>query len=194
MTPGRDGRTVLLSANDVVRVRARIARAHEIAAIQFRESFVLGETLPTAHLQMLADALIGESEGIRLNGPAYEIRDGLIEPNYENFVVERTPVTIFEYWLVISEITGSDSWRMTKLIASAEEYDAALKQMRSPQIVRALVASFLPSVDGSLLSVVVYSRAGEERVERRQLFLDDHNEFHFHGRELIAEGRDGARG
>jgi len=98
-------------------------------------------------------------------------------------------VAIFEYWLIISEITGSDSWRMTKLITSADEYDAALKQMRSPQIVRALVTSFLPSVDGSMLSVVVYSRAGEERVERRQLFLDENNEFHFHGRELIAEGR-----
>jgi len=178
-----------LSPEDVGRVRARIARAHEIAAIQFRETFVLGQTLPTAHLQMLADALIGESEGIRLNGPAYEIRDGLIEPNYENFVVERTPITIFEYWWIISEITGSDSWRMTKIITSPDEYNVALKQMRSPQIVRALVPSFLPSVDGSLLSVVVYSRAGEERVERRQLFLDDRNEFHFHGRELIAEGR-----
>ncbi len=178
-----------LSLNDVDRVRARIARAHEIAAIQFRESFVLGQTLPTAHLQMLADALIGESEGIRLIGPAYEIRDGLIEPNYENFVVERTPVAIFEYWLIISEITGSDSWRMTKLVTSSDEYDAALKQMRSPQIVRALVPSFLPIVDGSMLSIVVYSRAGEERIERRQLFLDDRNEFHFHRRELIAEGR-----
>ena len=178
-----------LSANDVARVRARVARAHEIAAIQFRERFVLGQTPPTAHLQMLADALIGESEGIRLNGPAYEIRDGLIEPNHENFIVERTPVAIFEYWLIISEITGSDSWRMTKLITSPEEYEAALKQMRSPQIVRALVPSFLPVVEDSMLSVVVYSRAGEERIERRQLFLDENNEFHFHGRELIAEGR-----
>ena len=178
-----------LSANDVNRVRARIARAHEIAAIQFRDAFVLGQTPPTAHLQMLADALIGESEGIRLNGPAYEIRDGLIEPNYENFVVDRTPLTIFEYWVIISEITGSDSWRMTKVITNPDEYDAALKQMRSPQIVRALVPSFSPSVDASMLSVVVYTRAGEERIERRQLFLDDRNEFHFHGRELIAEGR-----
>jgi hypothetical protein len=178
-----------ISLDAVSRVRARIARAHELAAIQFRDTFVLGQTPPTAHLQMLADALIGESEGIRLNGPAYEINDGLIEPNYENFVIDRTPVAIFEYWLIISEITGSDSWRMTKLITSSDEYDSALKQMRSPQIVRALVPSFLPSVDGSMLSVVVYSRAGEERIERRQLFLDDGNEFHFHGRELIAEGR-----
>ncbi|HEY6893699.1 MAG TPA: hypothetical protein VI258_06010, partial [Rhodanobacteraceae bacterium] len=178
-----------ISPDDVARVRARIARAHELAAIQFRETFVLGQTPPTAHLQMLADALIGESEGIRLIGPAYDIHDGLIEPKYESFVVERTPVAIFEYWLIVSEITGSDSWRMTRLITGADEYDAALKQMRSPQIVRALVPSFLPSVEDSMLSVVVYSRAGEERIERRQLFLDDRNEFHFHGRELIAEGR-----
>jgi hypothetical protein len=178
-----------LSRDDVDRVRERIARAHELAAIQFRETFVLGQTQPTAHLQMLADALIGESDGITLRGSAYEIREGLIEAKYENFVVERTPVAIFEYWLIISEITGSDSWRMTKLIATPEEYDAALRRMRSPQIVRALVASFLPSVDGSKLEVTVYTRAGEERIERRLLILDDANEFHFHSRELIAESR-----
>jgi hypothetical protein len=178
-----------LSRADVARVRERIARAHELAAIQFRETFVLGQTAPTAHLQMLADALIGESDGIRLRGPAYEIREGLIEPMYDNFVVDRTPLAIFEYWLIVSEITGSDSWRMTKLVATPEEYDAALRQMRSPQIVRALVASFLPSVDGSRLTVTVYARAGEERIERRVLLLDERNEFHFHGRELIAEGR-----
>lgn len=178
-----------ISLDDVQRVRARIARAHEIAAIQFRDAFVPGQTSPLAHLQMLADALIGESEGVRLHGPAYEIRDGLLEPHYENFVVDRTPETIFEYWLIISEITGSDAWRMTRVIASPGEYDAALRRMRSPQIVRAIVPSFLPAVDDSMLSVVVHSRAGEERIERRQLFLDDRNEFHFHGRELIAEGR-----
>jgi len=180
---------ITLSVQDVARVRERIARAHELAAIQFRDSFVLGETAPTVHLQMLTDALIGESEGIQLRGPAYEIRDDLIEPMYENFVVDRTPLAIFEYWLVISEITGSASWRMTKLIATPEEYDAALKQMRSPQIVRALVASFLPSVEDNFLDVTVYTRADGERIERRRLLLDDRNEFHFHGRELIAEAR-----
>jgi hypothetical protein len=78
---------------------------------------------------------------------------------------------------------------MTRLIATPEEYDAALRRMRSPQIVRALVASFLPSVDGSKLDVTVYTRAGEERIERRLLILDESNEFHFHSRELIAESR-----
>jgi len=175
---------VRLTEADVARVRERIARAHEIAAIQFRDSFVLGQTDPTTHLQMLADALIGESDAIRLRGPAYEIRDGMIEPKYENFIVDRTPATIFEYWLIVSEITGSDGWRMTKLITSAEEYDAALKRMRSPQIVRALVGSFLPSVEGNRLEVTVWTPAC---VERRHLILDEHNEFHFHGRELIAE-------
>ena len=178
-----------LSVQDVARVRERMARAHEIAAIQFRDSFVLGQTAPTAHLQMLADALIGESDGVRLRGPAYELRDGVIQPLHQNFEIDRTPLTIFEYWLIISEITGSDSWRMTKLIATPEEYDAALRQMRSPQIVRALVASFLPSVDGSMLAVTVYTRADGERVERRLLQLDERNEFHFHSRELIAEAR-----
>jgi hypothetical protein len=178
-----------LSRDDVDRVRERIARAHELAAIQFRDTFVLGQTQPTAHLQMLADALIGESDGIHLNGPAYELHDDRIEPNYENFVVDRTPVAIFEYWLIISEITGSDAWRMTKLIATPEDYDAALKRMQSPQIVRAIVPTFLPRVDGNLLEATVYTRADGERVERRRLLLDDRNEFHFHGRDLIAESR-----
>ena len=178
-----------LSRDDVDRVRERIARAHEIAAIQFRETFILGQTQPTAHLQMLADALIGESDSLRLIGPAYEIRNGLIEAKYENFVVDRTPVAIFEYWLIISEITGSDAWRMTKLIATAEEYNAALKRMQSPQIVRALVPTFLPRVEGNLLEVTVHTRADGERIERRVLLLDDRNEFHFHSRELIAESR-----
>ena len=176
-----------LSSQDVARIRERIARAHEIAAIQFRDNFVPGKTDPTAHLQMLADALIGESD-IHLVGPPFEIRNGLIEPRTENFVVERTPATIFEYWLIISEITGSDAWRMTKLITSPEEYDAALRRMQSPQIVRALAGSFLPSVEGNRLEAVVYTRADGERIERRQLVLDEHNEFHFHGRDLIAEG------
>ena len=187
-----------LSREEVDHVRERISRAHELAAIQFRENFILGETPPTAHLQMLTDALIGESEGIRLRGPAYEIGEGLIEPIHENFVVDRAPLTIFEYWLIISDITGAPSWRMTTLIATPEEYDAALRRMQSPQIVRALVASFLPSVkvrddSSAFLEATVYTRAAEERIERRLLLLDPHNEFHFHGRELIAEGRGGVR-
>ena len=98
----------------------------------------------------------------------------------------------------MSEILASTSWRMTTVIASPEEYDAALRRMQSPQIVRALVASFLPSVelrdDGSAtLQVTLYTRAEEERIERRLLLLDALNEFHYHGRELIAEGRGGVR-
>ena len=85
---------------------------------------------------------------------------------------------------------------MTTVIASSDEYDAALRRMQSLQIVRALVASFLPSVefrsDGTaFLEATVYTRADEERIERRLLLLDSLNEFHYHGRELIAEGRGG---
>ena len=53
------------------------------------------------------------------------------------------------------------------------------------------VASFLPSYERASLEVTVYTRASEERVERRMLTLDASNEFHFHSRELIAEGRGG---
>jgi hypothetical protein len=87
---------------------------------------------------------------------------------------------------------------MTRLIATADEYDAALMRMQSPQIVRALNLTHLPSVDArddgtAFLEATVYTRAEEERVERRQLLLDVHNEFHYHGRQLIAEGRGGVR-
>jgi len=191
---------------EVDRVRDRIARAHELAAAQFRDTFIPGETLPTAHLEILAAALLEYAEGIHLEGRVQYHLDGDIsvpfvvpdEPLFKYFEVDRTPSAIFEYWLVISEIIGSASWHMTTVIASADEYDAALRRMQSPQIVRALVASFLPSVelrsDGAILQATLYTRADEERIERRLLLLDQLNEFHYHGRELIAEGRGGVRG
>ena len=64
---------------------------------------------------------------------------------------------------------------------------------------RGEAASFRPlSVDArddgtALLEATVYTRAEEERIERRQLLLDVHNEFHYHGRALLAEGRGGVR-
>ena len=195
-----------LSREEVDRARDRIARAHELAAAQFRDTFVPGQTPPTAHLEILAAALLEYSEGVHLDGRVQYLLDGDViapfvvpeEPLFKYFEVERTPSAIFEYWLVMSEILASTSWRMTTVIASPEEYDAALRRMQSPQIVRALVASFLPSVelrdDGSAtLQVTLYTRAEEERIERRLLLLDALNEFHYHGRELIAEGRGGVR-
>jgi hypothetical protein len=195
-----------LSSDEVDGVRDRVARAHELAAAQFRDTFVAGQTLPTAHLEILAAALIEYAEGVRLDGRVQYQLDGDVitpfvvpgEPLFKYFEVERTPSAVFEYWLVISEIMASNSWRMTTLIASADEYDAALRRMQSPQLVRALVTSFLPSVDlrddgTAALEVTVYTRADEERIERRLLLLDALNEFHYHGRELIAEGRGGVR-
>jgi hypothetical protein len=193
-----------LSREEVDRVRDRIARAHELAAAQFRDTFIPGQTPPTAHLEILAAALLEYAEGVHLDGRVqYQIDDDVItpfvvpgEPLFQYFEVDRRPSAIFEYWLVISEILASTSWRMTTVIASPDEYDAALRRTQSPQIVRALVASFLPSVelrdDGTAsLEVTLYTRADEERIERRLLLLDALNEFHYHGRELIAEGRGG---
>jgi hypothetical protein len=195
-----------LSREEVDGVRDRIARAHELAAAQFRDTFVAGQTPPTAHLEILAAALLEYAGGVRVDGRVHYLLDGDSiapfvvpgEPLFKYFEVERTPSAVFEYWLVISEIMASTSWRMTTVIASPDEYDAALRRMQSPQIVRALVASFLPSVelrtDGTaFLEATVYTRADEERVERRLLLLDQLNEFHYHGRELIAEGRGGVR-
>lgn len=179
----------LLKVEDVDDVRSRIARAHLRAAAEFRDVFVPGETSPTRYLEILASALIREARGVRLKGPPYTIQDNLITPLYANFDVDAS--ALFEYWMIVSEIAGSPSWRMTRLVATPDEYDEALKRMKSPQIVRALVGTFLPSIERDSLEVTVYTRAGEERVERRMLTLDGANEFHFHSRELIAEGRGG---
>ena len=187
-----------LATEEVDRVRRSIAAAHLRAAQEFREAFTAHPVPASAYMEILANALIEEAGGVRLTGRGYTITDNAIVPRYENFDVDRTPAAIFEYWLIISEIAGSASWRMTRVITTREEYDEALRGMQSVQIVRALVASFLPAVelrdDGTaMLQATVYTRSQEERVERRTLFLDASNEFHFHGRELIAEGKGGVR-
>jgi hypothetical protein len=198
-----------LSLDDVQRVRARIAHAQQLASTRFRDAFAAAAAPlpPVAHLRIQAEALIESAVGVRLNGQiAYDVTVDVVtpyvergKPIYPYFEVDRTPEAIFEYWLIISEIETSTSWKMTRLIATAEEYAAALGRMQSPQIVRALVASFLPDVDiradgTATLEATVYARSGEERIERRTLLLDVMNELHFHGRELIAEGRGGVRG
>jgi hypothetical protein len=191
---------------DVQRVRERIARAQQLAAIRFRDAFAAGPLPPVAHLRIQAAALIECAEGVKLNGEiAYDVSGDIVTPYVERgrpihpfFEVARTPIAILEYWLIVSEIEASTQWKMTRLIVSSSEYSEALNRMQSPQIVRALVASFLPEADiradgSATLEVTVYARAGEERVERRMLLLDVMNEFHFHSRQLIAEGRGGVR-
>jgi hypothetical protein len=197
-----------LTLDAVQRVRDRIARAHAQANERFREAFATGTgpLPPKEHMAMQAAALVENAAGLRVKG---EIRYDVIgdestpyvergKPVYEFFDVDRNPEAIFEYWMIISDIVGATSWRMTRLIATADDYDAALMRMQSPQIVRALIVTHLPSVDArddgtALLEATVYTRAEEERIERRQLLLDVHNEFHYHGRALLAEGRGGVR-
>lgn len=195
-----------MNFEDVQRVRERIARAQQLAAIRFRDAFAAGPLPPVAHLRIQAAALIECAEGVKLNGEiAYDVSGDIVTPYVERgrpihpfFEVARTPIAILEYWLIVSEIEASTQWKMTRLIVSSSEYSEALNRMQSPQIVRALVASFLPEADiradgSATLEVTVYARAGEERVERRMLLLDVMNEFHFHSRQLIAEGRGGVR-
>ncbi len=112
------------------------------------------------------------------------------------FEIDRTGEALLEYWFLTSELLSSSDWKMTKLIATPEEHDALLAGMNQPQIVNALFAGFLPEFefqpDGTaFLDLTVYTRAKEERIERRRLFLDAGNELHFHSRQLIAEGRGG---
>lgn len=196
--------TIDLAAVD--RIRARIAGAQVVAAERFRDAFAKGPLPPVAHLRIQAEAMLEAAAGVKLRGRlAYDRIDDLVTPYVERdkpvypfFDVVRTPEAILEYWLIISELEGSSAWRMTRLIASGGDYDDALRRMESPQILRALVPTYLPSVeirdDGTaMLEVTVYARAGEERVERRQLLLSSDNEFSFHGRQLLAEGRGGIR-
>ncbi|HYM61405.1 MAG TPA: hypothetical protein VEZ11_10985 [Thermoanaerobaculia bacterium] len=117
---------------------------------------------------------------------------------YPYFVIDPEPAALFEYWLITGEILGSPTWATTRLITTGEEYSEALGKMQQTQIVRALVVTFLPTAewrdDGTgVLEVTVWSRAGEERIERRTLMLDRNHELQFHGRELIAEGRGGVK-
>ena len=190
----------------VDRIRARIASSQLVAAERFRDAFARGLLPPVAHLRIQAEALLEAAQGVKLRGRlAYDVIGDLVtpyvergKPIYPSFDVARTPEAILEYWLIVSELEGSSAWRMTRLIASGGDYDAALKRMESPQIVRALVPTYLPSVDlredgTAMLEVTVYARAAEERIERRQLLLSADNEFSFHGRQMLAEGRGGIR-
>lgn len=200
-----------IALDDVQRIREQLARAHAIAADRFRGAFAAQADLPPndrwrAHLEIQAAALLETARDVAL--PAglavrYEIDGRTIvpwvhhgEPLHSFFRIERTPAALLEYWMLTSELLGSTAWHMTRLVATADEYDDALRRMEQPQIVRALVGSFLPSAelsdDGTAaLEATVYTRATEERVERRRLILDRQQELHFHSRELIAEGRGG---
>lgn len=202
-----------VSIEDVERVRKQKVDASELAAERFRASFAAQSDLPPnerwrAHLEIQAGALMETARDVRLVAGArihYDIMGRVVvpfirrgEPLYRHFQIEKTPAAIFEYWMLISELSASPSWSLTKLVATKEEYDAALNRMKQPQLVRVLVVSFLPEAevraDGTaMLEVTVHSRADEERIERRLLRLDEAQEFHYHSRELIAEGKGGVR-
>lgn len=175
-----------------------------LAAARFRDAFTAGDTRPELHMEIQAAALVEAAQCVRVLGTIhYEMAGRLATPYVERgkpvfpfFDIERTETGVFEYWLVISEVLASPAWHVTKLIAAPGEYDDALRRMQSLQIVRAIPPPLLPAAelrdDGTaLLDVTVYTRAGEERVERRTLALDTDNEFRFHGRVLLAEGRGG---
>ena len=199
--------------SEVEALRQRIAAAQEEIAERFRAAFQQQSDIPPnerwrVHLEITAAALLAKAKYVSLPPHArvqYDMVGHTVIPYvdrdrslFASFRLERTAPGLLEYWMIISEILGSPGWRVTRLIAAHDEYDEALRRMQSVQIVRALIGSFLPQVemrdDGSaMLSVVVYTRSDEERVERRLLRLDPENEFHFHSRELYAEGSGGVR-
>jgi hypothetical protein len=196
----------IIALDEVTGVRARIARARALAAERFREAFQSGITAPESHLLIQVAALLEVAEGIRVRGGGgieYDISGRNVtpfvvrgEPLYPCLSVLRTHVAVFEYFMIVSELHASPAWSVTKLITTADEFDEALRRMKQPQIVRATYVSFLPAVDlrdddTAILEVTLHTRAGEERIERRFLALDEKNEFHFHSRELVVEGRGG---
>lgn len=200
-----------LALEEVQAVRARFAQARAIAAARFRESFAQQTDLPPnerwrAHLEIQAASMLEVLEGVFLPPElriVYVIADRVIRPVafpraalFPYFRIERTVTALFEHWIFTSELMASAAWQMTRVIATADEYNAALAGMKQPQLIKPLFVSYLPAgefrEDGTaLLEVTVYTRADEERIERRELLLDRNQEFHFHGRDLIAEGRGG---
>jgi hypothetical protein len=195
-----------LSPDDVNRVRTTIARARALAAERFRDAFHERHDA-LAHLEIQAAALLETADGLRLREGAairYDVgADRTVtpyvtrgEPLFGAFTIRRTPAALFEYFVVISEILASPAWSVTKIIAVPGEYDDALRRMQQPQLIRAIPGVLLPAGewrdDGTaMLQVTLYTRAGEERIERRLLALDAGQEFHFHSRELLAEAQGG---
>src|ERR1700686_2273343 len=160
--------TIPLTA--VEAIRTNLARAHTLAATRFREAFAEQALGPGDYRELLAEAMLECVEGVRFDGDVNDIR-------YPDFTVDRTPAAVFTYWLVVSGMIATATWAMTKVLATREEYDDALRKMQSPQIVRALIVDFLPRVDlredgTALLEAVVYTRAIETGLERRCLTLD----------------------
>lgn len=210
-----------LSLDQVERIRARFARARDLAAARFRESFAEQADLPPnerwrAHLEIQAATMLEALESVSLQGDqriTYFIDGRVIHPMvlshsrptvahdpasalFPFFKLDRSVAALFEYWLLTSELLASAAWRLTRVIATAEEYNEALSGMAHPQLVKVMFVSYLPAgefrQDGTaILEVTLYTRAGEERIERRQLLLDRNQELHFHARDLIAEGRAG---
>ncbi|HXI12644.1 MAG TPA: hypothetical protein VNM92_08355 [Thermoanaerobaculia bacterium] len=112
------------------------------------------------------------------------------------FRIERSGVGLLEYWMLVSELLSSASSSVTRLIASSSEYDAAVSRIDRPDMLRALYVSYLPSFEWrsdetAMLELTLYSKAGEERIERRRIHLDRNQELVLHDREVIVEGRGG---
>jgi hypothetical protein len=201
----------IIPIEEVERIRAQVARANELAAARFRDSFAAQSDIPPnerwrSHLEIQAAALLETARDVRGHGRVhYDIMGRTVipyivrgEPLFRHFDIAPTPAALFEYWMVISTILASSGWSMTRVIATSDEYNRSLALMQQPQIVRALIASFLPEAEwrddgGAHLEVTLYTRADEERIERRLLTMGADQEWTYHSRELIAEGRAGVR-
>jgi hypothetical protein len=198
----------IIPLEDVERIREQLKRAQTLASERFRDAFARQSDLPPnerwlAHLELQAAALLETSRDVSATGRIqYDVIGRTVipyvvrgEPLFPHLQIARTPAALFEHWMIVSELHASSAWATTRIIATAAEYDEALRRMQQPQLVRALVASFLPEAewrgDHAMLEVTLHARATEERIERRVLTLDARREWSFHARELLAEGRGG---
>lgn len=194
---------------EVERVRRAVDEAHDIAAARFRDAFDQSSLPPEQrfgmYMQFRADALLEVARfvWIRSGRIAYEFDGRAVtpyvvagEPVWPHFDVPRIAEAVFEYFVLASEIVATPTWNLTRIIATPDEVDTCLRMIKQPQLVNVALHSFLPDAElredsTALLEITLYTRAVEERIERRTLVLDASNEFHFHSRLLIAEGAAG---
>ena len=208
----------VIDVSEVREIQARMLRARELTAARFQEAFAADPAPPEErwgkHLELQAGALLETAAEARLPRGAtvhYDVEQGsrLVTPYvldsagmrheiFEALPADLTPAGVLELWLIQSELLVSTAWAMTRLIVTAGEFDESLAKMRDPQLVRLPSRNHAPTVDlrgprDGMLEVTVYSRAGEERIERRRLSWKDDGQFHFHSRDLLAEGRGGVK-
>ena len=165
-----------------------------LSSVSLPDGHRIRYVLSEAGDRLIAPVVVRDDERAQTLPPAQEIR--LESALFPFFRIERSGIGLLEYWMLVSELLSSASSSVTKLIASSSEYDEAVARIDRPDMLRALYLSYLPSFEWrsdetAMLELTLYSKAGEERIERRRLHLDRNQELVLHDREVLVEGRGG---